>query len=199
MKLRDVLGGWRERVQRARLVLHTITDLTAPPARMFGSFGAGSVIVPPARVEHPEHMYIGAGVVIHEHAWLIAAPDGDTTPLLRIGDRSRFSRFVRIECHGSIDIGPGVLMADRSLVCDVEPLPRDPARPDEDRHTEPRPVRIEAGAFIGAGAVIKPGVTVGEHAYVSASSVVVDDVPPRTLVTGAPARAIKQWEPPTGA
>lgn len=52
-------------------------------------------------------------------------------------------------------------------------------------------VRICRRAWIGAGATILPGVTVGENAVVGAASVVTRDVPPNTIVAGNPARVIR--------
>jgi acetyltransferase-like isoleucine patch superfamily enzyme len=53
-------------------------------------------------------------------------------------------------------------------------------------------VRIEADAWIGAGTIILPNVTVGEQAIVGAGSVVTKDVPPRTVVVGNPARFLRE-------
>ena len=52
-------------------------------------------------------------------------------------------------------------------------------------------VRVERGAFIGAAVTILPGLTVGENAIVGAGSVVVADVPANTVVTGVPARHLR--------
>ena len=53
------------------------------------------------------------------------------------------------------------------------------------------PIRIGVGVWIGAGATILGGVTVGDHAVVAAGAVVSRDVPEATLVAGVPARAIR--------
>ncbi|HVQ30965.1 MAG TPA: acyltransferase [Vicinamibacteria bacterium] len=53
------------------------------------------------------------------------------------------------------------------------------------------PVRFERGCFVGAGATVLAGVTVGHEAFVAAGSVVTADVAPRTLVGGVPARPIR--------
>lgn len=54
-----------------------------------------------------------------------------------------------------------------------------------------KPVRIKRGAHIGMGSIIMPGVTVGEGAIVGSGSVVTKDVPPYTIVAGAPAKTLK--------
>jgi acetyltransferase-like isoleucine patch superfamily enzyme len=50
---------------------------------------------------------------------------------------------------------------------------------------------IRRGASIGAGAVVLPGITVGESAMVGAGAVVVEDVPERAVVVGNPARVVR--------
>ncbi|RLF94361.1 acyltransferase [Thermococci archaeon] len=52
-------------------------------------------------------------------------------------------------------------------------------------------VVIERNAYIGAGAIILPGVTIGEYSIVAAGAVVTEDVPPHTVVAGVPAKVIK--------
>jgi len=50
----------------------------------------------------------------------------------------------------------------------------------------------EDRAMIGAGAIVLPGVTVGEGARVAANSLVAEDVPPGTTVAGVPAEVVSQ-------
>jgi len=50
---------------------------------------------------------------------------------------------------------------------------------------------IKRNAWIGAGATILPGVTIGENAIVAAGAVVSRDVPPNTVVAGVPANVVK--------
>ena len=52
-------------------------------------------------------------------------------------------------------------------------------------------IRIKKGAWIGAGASIMPGVTIGKYAIVGAGAIVTKDVPDYTVVVGVPARIIK--------
>jgi len=55
-------------------------------------------------------------------------------------------------------------------------------------------IRIENDAWIGAGAIILPNVTINEGAVVGAGAVVIKDVPPYTVVAGVPAKIIKMLE-----
>ena len=54
-----------------------------------------------------------------------------------------------------------------------------------------RPVRIGDGSWLGHGAVVLPGVTIGRHAVVGAGAVVHRDVPDHGIAAGVPARVVK--------
>ena len=54
-----------------------------------------------------------------------------------------------------------------------------------------KPILIKEGAWVGAGATILPGVTVGKHAIIGANSVVSKDVPDYAVAVGTPAKVIK--------
>lgn len=58
------------------------------------------------------------------------------------------------------------------------------------------PVLIKKGAYLGAGCIILPGVTIGEGAVVGAGAVVTKDVAPSTVVVGVPARLIERHAEP---
>jgi acetyltransferase-like isoleucine patch superfamily enzyme len=62
----------------------------------------------------------------------------------------------------------------------------------ERRHELVRGPTIRRGARIGGGAVLCPGVEVGEEAFVGAGAVVTRDVPARALVVGNPARVLRE-------
>ena len=54
-----------------------------------------------------------------------------------------------------------------------------------------QPIILKEGAWIGAGAAIMKGVTIGKYAIVGGDAVVTKDVPPFSVVVGAPAKVIK--------
>jgi acetyltransferase-like isoleucine patch superfamily enzyme len=62
----------------------------------------------------------------------------------------------------------------------------------EKRHALRRGPTIRRGARVGAGAVLCPAVEIGEEAFVGAGAVVVEDVPPRVVVVGNPARVLRE-------
>ena len=55
-----------------------------------------------------------------------------------------------------------------------------------------KPVTFKRGCFIGAGAIILPGVTIGKESFVAAGAVVTTDVKDRMLVGGVPAKEIRK-------
>ncbi len=86
-----------------------------------------------------------------------------------------------ITVEDDVQIGPSV-----NLTSENHPL--DPA----DRKTVlPKQIVVKRNAWIGAGATILPGVTIGENSIVAAGAVVSRDVPPNTVVAGVPAKVVK--------
>lgn len=195
---RQLISAARRRRAQNRLLRQTATALMPPPPWAWASYGAGTVIVPPARIETPECIALGNGVILHEHAWLcVQRRPGLPAPSLRIGDRSSLNRFLKIVCLGSVEIGEDVLLGDRVYISDVEFLPW-----SGDNHThpltDPEPVVIGDRVHVGIGVVVKPGVTIGADAFLGAGAVIRDDVPPGGLVVGDPARVVRLRNEKTG-
>ncbi len=89
-------------------------------------------------------------------------------------------------------LGPNVPLAARRAA--MRAAAADPARrpPVAGR---PRPVTIEDNVWVGFGAVVLPGVTLGTGSVVGCKAVVADDVPPYAVVAGDPARVIRHLDP----
>jgi maltose O-acetyltransferase len=111
---------------------------------------------------------------------------------LAVGERSVIHQFTHIFASGGVEIGQDVMISSNCSISSVtHPVAASP------RCAEPlvfAPVRIGDNVWIGMGAVILPGVTIGEDAVVGAGAVVTGAVPPRTVVTGNPARVLRQFE-----
>ncbi len=95
---------------------------------------------------------------------------------LSIGESSMFNYGVLIDVHHGVRIGARCMVASMVRICDL----------DGDRAG---PVSIGDDVWIAHGALIQPGVTIGDGAVVSAGSVVTSDVPAGYLAVGSPARA----------
>ena len=99
--------------------------------------------------------------------------------------------FINSGCHfqdqGGIYIDDGALIGHNVVLATLNhgQLP-------ENRHDLlPSPIYIGKNVWIGASAVVLPGVRIGDGAIVAAGAVVTKDVPPNTVVGGVPARQLK--------
>jgi maltose O-acetyltransferase len=126
----------------------------------FAAAGEGSVVRPPFHCDYGFNISLGADVFLNFNCVIL-----DVVPVA-IGDRTQ--------------IGPGVqiLTADH---------PRGVAEREAGLEFG-RPIHVGRNVWIGGGALILPGVRVGDHAIIGAGSVVTRDVPSGATVMGNPAR-----------
>lgn len=180
-----------------RMVLHHASLRAGrprfPDPNRFAAHSSSSVLVPPVDLVRPEHMWIGERVQILEGLWATVADAGEgIEPRLVVGDGTSIGRFARLACTDEIEFGSDVLTAQGIFVGD--PL----AAVDPDAPARRGPIHIGSSAFIGSHCAVLPGVTVGEHAYVGAGSVVTADVEPFTVMVGNPARPVRRYDPISG-
>lgn len=156
------------------------------------SLGRGSSVHPPAVLYNPKVMAIGAGTVIRENVWLNGGRASGDGVVLTIGDGCYLGRFCHINAAHDVTIEDRVLIADRVYISDVDHEYRRPGVPviAQGICSKGR-VHLKTGCWIGAGAVILPGITVGRNAVVGANAVVTKDVPDFAVVGGIPAKLIK--------
>lgn len=125
----------------------------------------------------------------------------DVAPTANINRKARLSWQTTIGPHGGVGercilsgqvvIGPHVTMGpDCFFITGDHPVPPDGGR-FRDMTPTHRPIRVEEDVFLGARAILLPGVTVGRGAAVGAGSVVTKDVAPGAVVAGNPAREIR--------
>ena len=126
----------------------------------FAAVGEGAVVRPPFHCDYSYNITLGRGVFLNFNCIVL------DVVAVTIGDLTQ--------------IGPGVQIL-------TPDHPRDP----EQRRAGlefGRPIHIGANVWIGAGALIMPGVTVGDDAIIGAGAVVTRDVAAGTTVVGNPAR-----------
>lgn len=117
------------------------------------------------------------------------------TPLyINYGKHTKIGKnvFINFNCTlldlGGITIEDDVLIGPNvSILSEGHPI-----RPEERHSLVPKPVHIKKNAWIGAGATILQGVTIGENAIVAAGAVVSKDIPDNVIAGGIPAGIIKE-------
>lgn len=132
-------------------------------AELLGALGDGAEVRPPFHCDYGENIAIGPGAFLNFNAVIL-----DVCP---------------VAIGAAAQLGPGVqlLAADH---------PRDPATRRSGRESG-APVTVGDNAWIGAGAIVCPGVTVGDDSIVGAGSVVTRDVPAGVVAAGVPCRVVR--------
>ena len=155
-------------------------------APLYQHRGKHSVIHRSARMDTPPYRIFSLGdySVIESFACINNAV-GDVI----IGDHTRIGLHNTI--IGPVDIGSHVNLAQGITVSALNHNFSDTQKRIDEQGVSTNPVTIEDDVWVGANAVILPGVTIGEHCVVAAGAVVTKDVPPHSLVAGVPAKVIK--------
>jgi acetyltransferase-like isoleucine patch superfamily enzyme len=158
----------------------------------FAQWGSRSRLERYAKLVSPQLVAVGDDVYICEHAWLNASDDRkDGQPTLQIGDGTYIGRFSQINAWRDVVIGRNVLIGDRVFISDADHCFRDTSLPIiHQGDAFVGAVHLEDGCWVGIGAVILPGVTVGKNSVVAANAVVTRNVPDFAIVAGAPAKII---------
>jgi acetyltransferase-like isoleucine patch superfamily enzyme len=166
-------------------------------APQFQSLGEGFTFMEPWNVE-----VFGAPVSLGRFANVIATSE----------NKVRFTIWSRSREEGSIVVGdyclicPGVRVSSaiEIVIHDNCMLANGVYITDSDWHDtynrvapigKTDPVRIEQNVWVGDGAIVCKGVTIGENSIIGARSVVVDSIPANTIAAGNPARVVKTLDP----
>lgn len=132
-------------------------------AQMLGGLGEGTVVRPPFAVDYGSNVTLGERTFVNYHATF-----ADVAPIT-IGE----------DCQ----IGPNVQLL--TPIHPTEPGPRG------DRWERAEPIVIGDNVWLGGGATVLPGVSIGDDSVVGASAVVTKDVPAGVVVVGNPARVLR--------
>ncbi|MGX8683629.1 MAG: acyltransferase [Bacteroidales bacterium] len=156
-------------------------------APLYQHRGKHAVIHRSVRMDTPPYrkFYLGDYSVVESFACINNAV-GDVI----IGDHTRIGLHNTI--IGPVTIGSHVNLAQGITITALNHNFSDAEKRIDEQGVNTTPVVIEDDIWIGANAVILPGVTIGQHSVVAAGAIVTKDVPPHSLVAGVPAKVIKQ-------
>lgn len=130
----------------------------------------------------------GKNINVEHGAFFASGRDIEIGDFSGLGLHCRVSGPLKIGSH--VMMGPDVLIYTQNHAFDRTDIPM-----MEQGISEKREVVIGNDVWIGARAILLPGITVGEGAIIAAGAVVTKDVPPFAIVGGNPARVIKSRKP----
>ena len=159
------VAAWMDRYNAS--IERTQRDHAALLRELLAAVGEGSYIRPPFHCDYGYNISLGRGVFLNFNCVILDV--------------------VKVTIGDGTQIGPGVqiLTADH---------PRDPTRRRLGLELG-RPIAIGCNVWIGGGAIILPGVTIGSRTVIGAGSVVTRDVPDDVVAVGNPCRVIRRLEP----
>lgn len=149
--------------------------------------GKGSKIYCSVRMDTPPYrkFSLGKHSVVESYSCINNAV-GDVV----IGDHTRIG--IHNTIIGPVTIGNHVNLAQGITVTALNHNFDNTSNRIDEQGVSTKPVVISDDVWIGANAVILPGVTIGRHAIVAAGAVVTTDVPENTIVGGVPAKIMKK-------
>ena len=168
------------------------------------------------RLRFANYIKLGPGVYLDQGAYLHACPPGieigrDTIVMhgailhvynfrnlphsgIKIGRDSLIGEYSIVRGQGGVEIGDRVYTSPFTQIIAVNHVFDDPNRPFVEQGITAEGIVIEDDVWLGSGAIVTDGVRIGKGAVIAAGAVVVDDVPPHTVVGGVPAKPIKAMD-----
>lgn len=142
-------------------------------------------IGPEGRVALGRWSWLGHGTKVRCHEGLVV-----------IGAKTVLGQECTISAFQHVSIGRECVIADRVMMIDFDHGAAEVERPVREQGIYKRDVKVGNNVWIGYGACILRGVTVGDNAIIGTSAVVTADVPANAVVGGIPARVIRMRPAP---
>ena len=145
-----------------------------------------------ATIRGADRISAGRDVFLDHGVYLNPSTVNDRKGFIHIGDDVEIGPYSVLWGGGGLTIGNNVHMGSHVHITTQQGRRIDIAQAvPQPLIVDVAPVVIEDNVLIYSGAVIVPGVRIGHHAVIAAGAVVVEDVPPGTLVGGVPARPLQ--------
>jgi len=142
-------------------------------------------IEPRGEIRFGRFVWIGDGTKIRCHEGLV-----------EVGDKTVMGQECTISAYQRVRIGAECVIADRAMFIDFDHGIVEVERPIRSQGIYKRDVEVGNNVWIGYGACILRGVSVGDNSVIGTNAVVTKDVPANAVVGGIPARIIRMREAP---
>jgi dTDP-4-amino-4,6-dideoxy-D-glucose acyltransferase len=161
-----------------------------------GSCGKNVLVDFATTIDGAENVFLDDYVWVDHHCQLNARVGH-----IRVGKRVHIAPYTIISGAAGVTIEDYVGIASFVQIYSHSERPKNglrisgPMIPEEQKGMQSGPIVLKKDSFVGAGAVILPGVTLHEGAVVGANSLVTKDVDAWTIAVGVPARAVGRRTP----
>lgn len=130
------------------------------------------------------------GVPVDPSFWMLPPFYTDFGKNIRVGKNVFVNHCCEFMDRGGITLEDNVLIGPKVNLVTIN----HPVEPSRRRSTFCAPILIKRNAWVGVGASVMPGVTIGENAIVAANAVVTKNVAANTIVGGIPAKVIETFD-----
>ncbi len=201
----------RSPIEKNNILLEGTSPLTSQQKTLFKYFGIGSKIKPPFRILNPQRIYLGDKTSIQEYSHINAfqdltflmdyieekyRPDFKASDYrydsgIHIDRECQIGRFFFVSCTNRIEIHRNVLISERVFIGDNNhsfshkqvPIMQQP-------NQKGQPIEIQKGSWIGVGAVLLKGTSLGVNTVVAANSLVEGVFPAHSVIGNEKARLL---------
>ena len=136
-------------------------------------------------ISQPELISVGDNVTFYHGVYI--QPSGQE---ITIGSNTHFAPYAVL--YGPLSVGENCAIAAHVVLASVAHSHADPDTPFVKQPVDKRKITLEDNVWIGANAVIVPGITIGTGSIIGAGAVVTKDVEPYSVMGGVPARLIRK-------
>lgn len=160
----------------------------------FYKWGRLSILTKPDLLINPNQISIGRKVEIRKGSRIEAIGKPSNVPKLIIGDGTSIHNYFHCGAAESVIIGKNVLIAGRVYITDHDHVFDSATIPPIFSGLNVAPVSIGDEVWIGEGAAILKGVSIGRRSVIGANAVVTKNIPPFSIAVGVPAKVIRTIE-----
>lgn len=111
---------------------------------------------------------------------------------ISVGSNCTVNSYAILYGHGGLQIGNDVRIAPQVMIMPMNHIYKDPQVPIRKQGIKAQGIKIEDDVWLGAGAIILDGVTIGRGSVIGAGAIVTKSIPPYSVAVGIPAKMIKK-------